>query len=174
MLNRLKRKTGCVRRRQSSQSWAPAVEALEDRRLLSNTPAPTALTPAEVRSYYGFDNIQFTYYAVFQSRFGPIFHRITAPGDGTGQTIAIIDKYYDPNIQNDVNVFDNQFNLPAINLTIDKLPTATTTDPTGSWENEESLDVEWAHAIAPGANIVVINCGTKVPDFLKAVNVAAN
>jgi subtilase family serine protease len=174
MLNRLKRKTGCVRRRQSSLNWAPAVEALEDRRLLSNTPSPTALTPAQVRSYYGFDQINFTYYATFQSRFGPIFHRVTAPGDGTGQTIAIIDKYYDPNIQNDVNVFDTQFNLPAPNLIIDKLPSVTTTDPTGNWENEESIDVEWAHAIAPAASIVVINCGTTNPDFLKAVNVAAN
>src|SRR5579862_3329044 len=122
MLNRLKRKTGCVRRRQRSHFWARAVEALEDRRLLSGSPAPTALTPAEVRSYYGFDKIQFTYYVTFQSRFGPIFARETAPGDGIGQTIAIIDKYYDPNIQSDVNVFDSQFNLPAPNLIIDKLP----------------------------------------------------
>jgi hypothetical protein len=174
MLNRLKRKTGCVRRRQRCHFGAPAVEALEDRRLLSGSPAPTALTPAEVRSYYGFDQINFTYYATFQSRFGPIFHRITAPGDGTGQTIAIIDKYYDPNTQNDVNVFDSQFNLPAPNLIIDKLPSATTTDPTGNWENEESIDVEWAHAIAPAASIVVINCGPTNADFLKAVNVAAN
>jgi Subtilase family len=103
-----------------------------------------------------------------------IFHRATAPGDGTGQTIAIIDKYYDPNIVNDVNVFDSQFNLPAINLTIDQLPSATTTDPTGSWENEESLDVEWAHAIAPGANIVVVNCGPKLANVLSAVTAAAN
>src|SRR5580704_5728400 len=174
MLNRLKRKTGCVRRRQLSHSWGPAVEELEDRRLLSGSPSPTALTPAEVRSYYGFDKIQFTYYAVFQSRFGPIFHRATAPGDGTGQTIAIIDKYYDPNIQSDVNVFDSQFNLPAINLVVDKLSSATATDPTGNWENEESIDVEWAHAIAPAASIVVINCGTTVADFQNAVNVAAN
>ena len=137
MLNRLKRKTGCVRRRQSSLNWAPVIEALEDRRLLSGSPSPTALTPAEVRSYYGFDKIQFTYYAVFQSRFGPIFHRATAPGDGTGQTIAIIDKYYDPNIVNDVNVFDSQFNLPAINLVVDKLSSATATDPrvTGRTKN---------------------------------------
>jgi hypothetical protein len=76
-----------------------AVEELEDRRLLSGSPSPTALTPAEVRNYYGFDKIQFTYYTVFQSRFGPFFDRVTAPGDGTGQMIAIIDKYYDPNIQ---------------------------------------------------------------------------
>jgi hypothetical protein len=140
MLNRLKRKTGCVRRRHSSQSWAIAVEELEDRLLLSSTPAPMALTPAEVRSYYGFDKIQFTYYTVFQSRFGPIFTRATAPGDGTGQTIAIIDKYYDPNIQNDVNVFDSQFNLPAINLIVDKLPSAKTTAPpvTGRTKNRST------------------------------------
>jgi Subtilase family len=174
MLNRLKRRTACVRRRQCSHAWAPAVEALEDRRLLSGNPAPTALTPAEVRSYYGSDKIKFAYWAVIHTEFGPVIDRVTSPGDGTGQTIAIIDKYYDPNIQNDVNVFDSQFNLPAINLTIDQLPSSTTTDPTGSWENEESLDVEWAHAIAPGANIVVVNCGPKTADFLNAVTAAAN
>ena len=73
-----------------------------------------------------------------------------------------------------MNVFDSQFNLPAINLIVDKLPSAKTTDPTGNWEDEESVDVEWAHAIAPAASIVVINCGTKTADFLNAVNVAAN
>lgn len=31
-------------------------------------------------------------------------------------------------------------------------------DPTGGWEDEEALDVEWAHAIAPGANIDLIEC----------------
>jgi subtilase family serine protease len=31
-------------------------------------------------------------------------------------------------------------------------------DPTGSWELEETLDVEWAHAIAPGAHIDLIEC----------------
>src|SRR5579863_6719794 len=163
-----------LRRRQTGKSWAAAIEQLEDRQLLSASPSPTALTPAQVRDYYGFNDVKFRYFTVIQTAYGPLFARVTVPGDGTGQTIAIIDKYYDPNIVNDVNVFDSQFNLPAINLTIDRLPSATTTEPSGAWENEESLDVEWAHAIAPGANIVVVNCGPSLANLLNAVNAAKN
>ncbi len=93
------------------------------------------------------------------------------PLDGTGQTIAIVDAYDDPSIDQSVDDFDTQFGLtdsgeslyaqygPASSfLTVlnqDGQPTGLpTTDPNGpgtdDWEVEEALDVEWAHAIAPG------------------------
>src|SRR6202044_248834 len=59
--------------------------------------------------------------------------------------------------------FDKAFGLPDPPSFIKESDTGSTTtlpapDPSGSWEVEESLDVEWAHAIAPAANIVLIEC----------------
>jgi subtilase family serine protease len=111
-------------------------------------PTGTGLMPAQIRHAFGIDQISFNGVA----------------GDGTGQTIAIVDAYDDPNIQSDLNVFDAQFGLP--NTTIIKLSqTGSTsnlpgTDPQKGWEGEEALDVEWAHAIAPGATIVLVEANS--------------
>ena len=70
----------------------------------------------------------------------------------TGETIAIVDAYDDPNIQSDLNTFDTQFGLPATTVTRVNETGGTSypaSDSTGGWELEESLDVEWAHAMAP-------------------------
>ena len=91
----------------------------------------------------------------------------TAAGNGAGQTIAIVDAYNDPNIAGDLTAFDAEYGLPAPpSFTVVSQTGSTTnlptTDPAGAgpnvqnWELEESLDVEWAHAIAPGANIVLV------------------
>jgi subtilase family serine protease len=76
---------------------------------------------------------------------------------GAGVTIGLVEQGTDPTLVSDVNTFDSEYNLPTANLTIynqdgatSPLPTATTS------EDEISLDAEWVHAIAPGANIVVI------------------
>src|SRR5262245_45869406 len=61
--------------------------------------APVGLTPSQVRHAYGFDQITFNSGAI--------------RGDGSGQTIAIVDAYDDPSIVNDLAVFDQQFGLPA-------------------------------------------------------------
>ena len=74
-------------------------------------------------------------------------------GDGAGQTIALIDLYSDPSIQASLNAFDAAYNLPNIQLNVINQAGTQTSD---SWAQEESLDVEWAHAIAPAANIVVV------------------
>ena len=82
--------------------------------------------------------------------------------NGAGQTIVIVDAYGSPTIQNDLGVFDAQFGLPAP-------PSFKIVCPDGGcpafdpnnhhdmtgWAEETSLDVEWAHAVAPGANIVL-------------------
>jgi hypothetical protein len=56
------------------------------------------------------------------------------------------------------------------------LPPATTPDPIhGSWESEESLDVEWAHALAPGANILLVECNSpSFADLFSGVAYAAS
>ena len=94
---------------------------------------PTGLTPAEIRTAYGVNLIAFSGGAV--------------TGTGAGETIAIVDAYNDPNIAADLAAFDSEFGLSAPpSLTVDNLG-ATTTD--AGWSLETSLDVEWAHAIAP-------------------------
>ena len=78
--------------------------------------------------------------------------------DGSGQTIVIVDAYGDPTIQDDLAAFDNLFGVPAPpSFTIyhgSATQTAGTHDASG-WALETALDVEWAHAIAPKANIVL-------------------
>jgi subtilase family serine protease len=96
--------------------------------------------------------------------------------DGTGQTILIVDAFGSPTITNDLAVFDQRFNLPAASLTIlcpqegcpafD--PTDLLHDETG-WAFETSLDVEYAHAMAPGAHIVLVVASTSSGN---AINVA--
>ena len=78
-------------------------------------------------------------------------------GTGAGQTIAIVTAYNDPNIQADLANFDSEFGLATASLTVDNLG-ATTTD--AGWALETSLDVEWAHSVAPGANIVLVEAPT--------------
>ncbi len=113
---RFKRVPGSARRRRNSPAWAIAAERLEDRLLL------TSFTPSVIRNFYGINDIQFTYIKTIETNRGPVVEKFTVAGDGTGQTIALIDEFGDPNIQNDVNVFDQQYNLPALKLTVDTLP----------------------------------------------------
>ena len=162
-----------------------AIEVLEDRRLLSvdgfATPTHTLLSyaggpfatgntgpfsPDEIKHAYGIDQIT--------------FEGGTVVGDGSGQTIAIVDAFNDPNIQADLAVFDGRFfpGQPAPMLTVVSQtggsPNGVPQDPTGGWEVEEALDVEWAHAIAPKASLLlVVANSTSYSDLLTAERWAA-
>src|SRR5439155_9582192 len=109
--------------------------------LVSNTTPPSgAFTPAQIQQAYRFNKIA--------------FNGIT--GDGTGQTIAIVDAYDNPNIQADLNTFDIQFGLPSTTVARVNQTGGTSypaADSTGGWELEEARDVERAHAMAPGAKL---------------------
>jgi len=77
--------------------------------------------------------------------------------NGAGQTIGIIDWCGSFTIQNDANAFSAAFGLPALtssNFIITNIPTPTACE--GADQTEINIDVEWAHAIAPGANINLI------------------
>jgi subtilase family serine protease len=74
--------------------------------------------------------------------------------DGTGQTIVIIDAFGSPTLNADLTAFDNVWNLPAANINVDNPFGASPTNP--GWAQETSLDVQWAHAIAPGAKIELV------------------
>jgi subtilase family serine protease len=145
------------------------VEELEPRTLLS------VYTPAQILHAYGTDQIS--------------FNQGTVKGDGSGQTIAIIDAYFDPTIQSDLAAFSKQFNLAPLDgksgdgtFTQIDLSHKTLSPVNDDWTMETALDVEWLHAVAPKANIVLVeaasdyqNALTGEPtDLLNAVKTAAN
>lgn len=120
--------------------------------------APTGLSPATIKSAYNFPT------------------GLTA---GAGQTIAIVDAFNDPSAESDLGVFSARFGLPActtsngcfakVNQTGGtKYPR---TDP--GWALEISLDVQWAHAIAPGAKILLVEASSaSFTNLLTAVDYA--
>ena len=139
----------------TSRRLRPALDRLDDRCL------PSGLTPAQLTQAYGLDAITFT---------AP--SGATVKGDGTGSTIALIEAYHDPTLASDLHAFDQAYNLPDPPLDQVNLG-GTKTNP--AWSLEESLDVEWAHAVAPGATIVVVEAGSQSLQGLQAaVNVARN
>jgi hypothetical protein len=134
-----------------ARSARPCLELLEDRRLLSAT-----YYPAQVRTAYEVDQISFGVAGT------------NVAGNGAGQTIAIVDAGDDsfllptssPNYAtSDLAQFDVGSGLAdPPSFTKATQNGTVTSDPSGSWELEEALDVEWAHAIAPAANIVLVEC----------------
>ena len=127
----------------------------------------SGLTPAQLTAAYGLSAIEFT------TSSGK-----TVNGTGSGETIALIEAYNDPTIASDLHTFDQAYNLPDPNLTVVNQSggavSATAQTNTG-WAEEESLDVETAHAVAPGANIRVVEANSQnMQDLLTAVNTARN
>ncbi|HUO78617.1 MAG TPA: S53 family peptidase [Steroidobacteraceae bacterium] len=88
--------------------------------------------------------------------------------DGTGTTIAIVDAFGSTTIANDVAAFSAYMGLPAPKLTIIGTSTESnfSTDANASWAAETTLDVEWVHAVAPGANILLVVTPTNSFDDL--------
>ncbi len=140
--------------------------------LEGTTPFPSSLTPPEIQSYYGANQIYF----------GNI------QGNGAGQTIAIVDAYDNPSLVASVNgvvtsgdlyAFDQQFGLNNnINFTKYSETGSTTTLPAANlgWAGEEALDVEWAHVMAPDANIDLVEATTQnfTLDMTTAIEEAAS
>lgn len=79
---------------------------------------------------------------------------------GAGRTILLIDSFGSPTIQHDLDVFDAQWGLPDTTVHIVQAGTIPPFDPSNSdmvgWASESTLDVEYAHSIAPGARIVLV------------------
>ncbi|HLH32629.1 MAG TPA: S53 family peptidase [Terriglobia bacterium] len=125
------------------------------------------LTPAQIKRAYGFDKIN---------------------NDGKDQTIAIIDAFDHPAIERDLAMFNNQFNLPACTTqngcfrkvmdcgTPGCIINPAVDDPRYQvWALEIALDVEWAHAIAPRANILLVEVSNDTLDvLLGGVDIAVN
>jgi subtilase family serine protease len=133
-------------------------------------------TPASLGCVYGLTSAN--------TGCNPDVSGLTSPTGGS-KTIAIVDAYDDPDAQNDLAWFSLQFNVP---LTLGQFQvvwanTAASScaysgvpvDPSGGWELEESLDVEWSHAMAPNAQIYLVEaCSNYDTDLAQAVLVANN
>jgi subtilase family serine protease len=127
--------------------------------------AVAGFSPAQVAHAYGFDQL------------GKVAGKAA---NGAGQTIAIVDAFDDATIASDLQTFDSRFGLPAPPSfkKVDqqgggKLPSAS--PPGDDWTVEESLDVEWAHAMAPGANILLVEANSDdLNDLLTAVSYAGS
>lgn len=117
-------------------------------------------TPNTIRKAYGIDGL------------------INKGYTGKGRTIVIIDAYVSPSISSDLALFDTAFGIPAPpSLKIITMPGTPAFDPTDagmvSWSGEIALDTQWAHAVAPGANIVFIGAkSANDDDLLAALNYA--
>ncbi|MDA8345516.1 MAG: S53 family peptidase [Thermaerobacter sp.] len=92
---------------------------------------------------------------------------------GAGQTIVIIDAYGSPTIRQDLATFDATFGLPKAQLNIMYPDGKATFNPNKAtevgWAEEVSLDVEWSHAIAPGATIDLLIAPTAAGNVLNDV-----
>jgi subtilase family serine protease len=116
-----------------------------------SSPASAPYTPAQVRHAYGFDQVGL---------------------NGAGQVIAIVDAYDDPTIANDLHTFDQVFGLPDPVLT-KAFPGGGTPAYNAGWASEIALDVEWAHAIAPNATILLVEAtSASLSDLLTGVDYA--
>ncbi len=100
------------------------------------------------------------------------------PHTGGHGAIAIIGAYDDENIESDLKVFDSQFGLPVCtiaNACFEKHLMAPKTKTNTGWAMETALDVEWAHAIAPQAKILLISAPTPSgKNLVAAVDYAQN
>jgi subtilase family serine protease len=143
-----------------------AIEPLEDRQLFSaaaNTTAlvPQGFSPAQIRQAYGFNNILYTDFQGKQIK-----------GNGAGQTIAVVSAFLDPTVAKDLRAFDKQFGIP--NAAARGGFALTVATPQGrpvvdaDWAQETALDVEWAHAMAPAARILLVETKTDSPANLFA------
>jgi subtilase family serine protease len=118
-------------------------------------------SPQEIRTAYGLTPI------------------INAGFTGKGQSIVIIDSFGSPTIANDLKQFDTDYGLPDPPSFTVLAPLGTVPfDPNNGdmigWAEETTLDVEWAHAMAPGAKIVLLTSPVSetegvqgMPEFLK-------
>lgn len=121
-----------------------------------SSPPSTAFTPVKIRRAYGFDELA---------------------NEGAKQVIAIVDAYDDPNAEADLAAFSKQFDLPSCTtangcfrkiFASGRQPAAN-----ASWSVEISLDIEWAHAIAPQASIILVEGNSNsLSDLVNGVDVA--
>ena len=162
--------------------WVSLILAAESSRSVTGPSATTVLpalrrataaqphpgfTPSQIRHFYGIDRLPF---------------------DGQGQTIAVVGTGVSPTVGSDLAVFSQAYGLPQLNgvprrprCTVQNGPhpcfqhlaSSGTSSYAARWAIETALGVEWAHAIAPGADILLVESPSgNLTDMLAAVDVA--
>jgi subtilase family serine protease len=151
----------------------PAIPPNFTCQIVGLNPGATCYDPFQVRHAYNIDTL------------------IKAGFDGRGKTIVIVDAFQSPHIVAELNHFNTFYALPSLNglggPANPSLGTFTQVAPDGltpfdrtntdqqGWAEEISLDVEWAHAIAPGANIMlVLSKSDNDADILSATKFAVD
>lgn len=120
---------------------------------------PQGYQPSEVQTVYGLNAV-----------YGAVLN-------GAGQTIVIVDAYGSSTIAQDAELFSQLYGLPDLtsaNFQIGKAP-GLSSNPHGvelTWNLETTLDVEWSHAIAPGANIALVLANNHGSSLDEAINYA--
>lgn len=108
-------------------------------------------------------------------------HVVTGKGTGGWGAIALVDAFDNPNAATDYATFSKQYHLPTTGFTqayanSTNAPGASCsgTPPTSTdWAVEESLDIEYAHAMAPDAQIILVEaCSNSTADLLAAEDYA--
>jgi subtilase family serine protease len=113
------------------------------------TSTPSGLEPADIMAAYGY-----TYSIAQDSK------------AGAGKTIAIVDAYDNPKAEADLNVFSRQFGLPECTTAngcfkkVDQKGGTKYPRYDGGWALEIALDIQWAHAMAPGAKILLVEASS--------------
>jgi len=125
-------------------------------------------SPKEMRNAYG------------------ITHLIDRGITGKGQTIVIIDSFGSPTIAKDLKKFDKDYDLPnppsfKVLAPLGTVKFDSSNSDQAGWADETTLDVEWSHAIAPGANIILLTSPVSetegvqgLPQFLQLEQYALN
>lgn len=112
---------------------------------------PVGYSPAQIRHAYGIDMLT---------------------NGGAGQVIGIVVAYGSPTLQNDLNVFSDQYGLPRTTAQI-VYGSRKPAKGNAGWALETSMDVQWAHALAPNAKIVVaVAFSAGLNDMIAAVDAA--
>ncbi len=125
-------------------------------------------SPQEIRRAYGMTSV------------------LDAGFRGAGQTILIVDSFGSPTIAHDLHVFDEGYGLPdppslRVIAPLGTVPFDPNNADQSGWTVETTLDVEWAHALAPAANIVLLTSPVSetqgvqgMPQFLQIERYALN
>jgi len=116
--------------------------------------------PAAIRNAYGLNGL------------------LNAGFNGKGRTIIILDAFGSPTAYSDLQAFDKLFGVPdPPSFNVISMPGTPPFDPTDKnqlgWAEEVSLDVQWSHAVAPGANIILVAAASNSDvDLIAGLNYA--
>jgi len=144
--------------------------------------APATESPLEAPPYSGYGYETPASLACIYQLVTPVAgcnpNTTTADATGGSETIAIVDAFDDPNAAPDLAYFSDLFGVPfnfaKFNVVYESR-SQPSTDPYGSWELEESLDIEYAHAMAPHATIYLVEAqSNSYADLVTSVQIATN